>query len=76
MFELENGGSAQQIKLNFYSAESVFHKLLWHTQVLSCVFGILLMLTASLVFINFHWFSKRLLNVGSWKVKNDFSVTT
>lgn len=76
MLELENRTSPQQVKFTFYNAEPGLYRLLWHAHALGSVFGILLLLMGSLVFLNLHWLSKKLPSFGNWKFKEDFSVST
>jgi hypothetical protein len=73
MLELENVASPQQVELNFYSAKSRLHRLLWHAHALGSVFGVLFLLMSSLVWLNLHWLSKKLPNVGNRKFKRNFS---
>jgi hypothetical protein len=62
MTESENTPSPQQVKLNFYNAESLLHRFFWHIHALGSVFGILFLLVSSLVFLNLHWLVENVLN--------------
>jgi hypothetical protein len=59
---LTESSAPQQVKLNCYNAKSFFDKILWHTHAATSVFGVMFLLTSSLIFITLHWIGKNLIN--------------
>jgi hypothetical protein len=46
-----------------YIPQTVFKRLWWHTRGIATVFGILILVFGSLIFLNLHWFSQNIIGV-------------
>ncbi len=57
-----------------YIPQSVLKRLWWHTYGLATVFGLLFLLVSSLIFLNFHWFSRNLTSLNGLTRKCSFKL--